>query len=391
MREVRAWRRLSQRATAELAGLSGSYLSMIENGQRVVDKRSTLESLAAALRVAPSELTGAPWMVDPVGAAAHATVVAVEAALECHELGEDPGGLIREWPEIAAEVDRLMDLTYVRSDYVGQGELVPRLLGELHGAYVRHPGHRADVLVGLIHCYTSACYVTKRLGGRGLPLLAARLAQRCAEELEVPQWRGCVAFLRGAAAGQLSRPQHYRRAVAMADELSSGLDEPEVVQAYGMLHLSAAFAAAAQSDQDTAATHLDEAAAVAGRLDSEVGTFARLWFGTVNVGIWRTSVATEAGEGGKITEIGGGVQAEAIPSPSRQAEFYADFGRSMLREKATREHGLVALLRAEKLAPQRVHNDVFVREAVADQLRSARRDAGGRELRGLAYRMGIAG
>ncbi|MGH3769880.1 MAG: hypothetical protein ACRDRW_00525 [Pseudonocardiaceae bacterium] len=30
------------------------------------------------------------------------------------------------------------------------------------------------------------------------------------------------------------------------------------------------------------------------------------------------------------------------------------------------------------------------REAVADLLRRARRDAGGRELRGLAWRMGVA-
>jgi hypothetical protein len=47
-------------------------------------------------------------------------------------------------------------------------------------------------------------------------------------------------------------------------------------------------------------------------------------------------------------------------------------------------------MRAEALAPQRVHADVFTREAVADHLRAARRDAGGRNLRGLAWRLGIA-
>jgi hypothetical protein len=48
------------------------------------------------------------------------------------------------------------------------------------------------------------------------------------------------------------------------------------------------------------------------------------------------------------------------------------------------------LLRAETLAPQLVRNNVFVRESVADLLAKARRDAGGRELRGLAWRLGIA-
>jgi hypothetical protein len=42
------------------------------------------------------------------------------------------------------------------------------------------------------------------------------------------------------------------------------------------------------------------------------------------------------------------------------------------------------------LAPQRIRHDVFVRETVAGLLRQTRRDAGGRELRRLAWRMGIA-
>jgi hypothetical protein len=59
-------------------------------------------------------------------------------------------------------------------------------------------------------------------------------------------------------------------------------------------------------------------------------------------------------------------------------------------ERKTQEEGLRVLLRAERLAPQLVRNNLFVREAVADLLRRARRDAGGRELRGLAWRMGVA-
>lgn len=59
LREIRLWRGLSLRATAELAGYTASYLSLIERGERSVDKRSTLEALASALRVAPSELASA--------------------------------------------------------------------------------------------------------------------------------------------------------------------------------------------------------------------------------------------------------------------------------------------------------------------------------------------
>lgn len=391
LREIRYWRQLTLREVAELSGITWGYLGQIERGEKPVTNRKVLEALALTLRVAPMELTGQPWeQQDRVGSDAHATVCKVETALETFELGHDPGGPLREWPEVAADVARLVNLMHVHADYAGQGKLAPGLMAELHAAYVRDAQHRGDALLGLIHCYSSVCWVTKRLGGRGLPILAARLAQQCADELDAPQWHGYTAWLRGDAAGSLSRPRQYARVVGVADELSCRLDDPEVVQAYGMLHLSAALAAAAQADKDTMATHLTEAAAVADRLDAEVGQFAQLWFGRTNVGIWRVALATEFGEGARVAEIARDVHPDLIPSPSRQAEFWADLGRSLLGESRTRKEGLAAILRAESLAPQRIRNDLFVREAVASQLRSARQKAGGRELRGLAWRMGVA-
>lgn len=61
LREIRHWRGKSLRVVAELAGISESYLSRLERGGRQVDRRSLLEALAAALRVAPSEITGQPY------------------------------------------------------------------------------------------------------------------------------------------------------------------------------------------------------------------------------------------------------------------------------------------------------------------------------------------
>ncbi|UKD55177.1 helix-turn-helix transcriptional regulator [Amycolatopsis sp. FU40] len=379
------------RTAADLAGISFSYLGQLERGDKPVNNRRVLEALAMALRVSPTELTGQPWApVDPVSSDAHASLHEVETALEAYELGHDPGVEMRPWPEIASDVTQLIDLMHVHSDYAGQGNLLPLLLPELHAAYVRDPSNRVHILRALVRAYASATWTTKRLGGRGLPAIAARLAQEAADELGEPAWTGFAAWLRGDATGQLSRKQQYNRSVRTADSLVPHLDEPDVIQAYGMLQLSAALASAAQSDRDTAATHLDEANAVAQRLDDEVGSFARLWFGRANVGIWRVSLATEFGDGPKVAELARGVHPELIPSPSRKAEFWADLGRSLLDDPGTRDKGMTALLNAEKLAPQRIRNDVFVREAVSNQLRRARRDAGGRELRGLAWRMGIA-
>jgi len=84
------------------------------------------------------------------------------------------------------------------------------------------------------------------------------------------------------------------------------------------------------------------------------------------------------------------VHPELLPGTSRAAEFWADVGRALAGEKKTRQQAVGVLLRAEQLAPQRIRHDLFVRETVAGLLRQARRDAGGRELRGLAWRMGLA-
>lgn len=48
-----------------------------------------------------------------------------------------------------------------------------------------------------------------------------------------------------------------------------------------------------------------------------------------------------------------------------------------------------ALLRAEKIAPQRSRTNPFVRETVGDLMCRARREAVGQELHGMAYRMGL--
>jgi transcriptional regulator with XRE-family HTH domain len=371
--------------------MSHSYLSLIETGRRPVTKRSTLEALANALRVSPSDLTSKPWERANDQTDAQANLVDIAAALDAYELGEDPEEPTREWPAVAADVRQLVEQIHYQADYTRQAVLAPKLLGELHALYVRDPDHRREILLALVEVYKAVVLPIKYLDGSvALSLLAAKASQMCAEELGSPEWRGIADCTRCLAAGSLNRPQQYRRAVRTAEELSPRLDDTDVVQVYGMSHLWAALAAAAQSDRDTATTHLNEASAVAERLDGEVGMFAHQSFGRANVGIWRVAIGLELGDGASVTKVARDVHVEAIPSQSRRASFYSDVGRALLTETTTREKGLALLLRAEKLAPQKVHNDVFVREAVGGALRFARRDAGGRELRGLAYRVGLA-
>lgn len=340
--------------------------------------------------MAPSEFTGRPWEVtEGPSSEAYGGIADAEQALDACELGEDPGVAIREWPVVAADLVTLEERRGA-GDYQGIAQMAPPLLLELHALYVRRPEHREPILCGIIGALFAVMVMTKRLGARGLPLLAGKAAQATTDELDRPEWRGAAMWMRNNVTGSLSRPQHYARAVATADQLTSSLNDETVLQSYGMLHLSAALAAAVQSDRTSAATHLDEAAAVAERMDSDVGNFGRMWFGRTNVAVWRASVGMELGDGPKALEAVSGIGIEAIPDRARLAGFYSEAGRIMLAEPKTRDTGVTTLLKAEQLAPQRIRSDLFVREAVADQLRAARRDAGGRELRGLAWRIGIA-
>jgi len=117
--------------------------------------------------------------------------------------------------------------------------------------------------------------------------------------------------------------------------------------------------------------------------------FGHQAFGLANLGFWRVHLVLERGEGAKVRELARDVDPTAVKSASRCAAFYADLGQGLATERVHRQEAVAALRTAERLAPQRVRANPFVREAVLDLMGRARRDAVGRELRGMAYRMGI--
>ena len=389
--EVRSWRGLTLREAAGLAGLSFSFWGQVERGEKEVNSRRTLEAMAGALRVHPSELTEHPWVPrDPVGAEANAGLEALDAALARYELGVDPEIPVRPWPQIAEDLERLATTILWTADYAAHTALAPAVLGELHAAYLRLPHQRSDVLIGLMRAYNVVGLTTMRLGAPGMPTLAARAVQQYAEILNDPIWLGYAAISRGSAIGRLDRAAHYQRSVAATESLTSQLDRDDALQACGMLHLSAAQAAGAQADHDVAAIHLAEASALAARMDTEVGRWQHIGFGPTTIGIWKTNIALERREYGQALDAAKTAHPELLPSISIQAGFWADLGRAFAAERKTREKAVRVLVHAEQMAPQRIHTDILVREVVAELLRQALSEVGRRELRALAWRMGLA-
>jgi hypothetical protein len=343
--------------------------------------------------VASSDLAGQafpPVTADPVTVETQAAVIALDAALSDYHLGERTGERARLWPAAAADLDRLNTVLRPACDYAAQGVLLPRLMTELHTLYVTDPEHRVEVCAGLMDCYQMAGVLLKNLGVRGLPSLAAFRTQQVAEELDDPAWLGLAAWLRAFTVDGKGRQRMLAISLRGAHELESHLDDPCAAQMYGALHLHAALALAVMRRGGDSADHLSEAAAIAERVSGDGRGFGGLCFGPDNVEIWRLSIAVELGEADRAREIARLVDPSQVPSAARQAMFWADLGRGMAQERSTRDEAVGALLHAEQIAPQRIRPNPFVRETIADLLRRAPRDAAlGRELRGMAYRMGI--
>jgi len=390
LREIRHWRGKSLRVVAELAGISESYLSRIERGDRVVDRRSLVEALAAALEVAPGELTGAHELTSAQGMGdAHAAVVALRVALADNALDDPADEPSRPWHELAATLHRVNSELRPAADYAGMGLVLPGLITDLHAIAASEPIHRCDALHGLLDVYTAATFTAKQLGEPDLAALAAMHARAAAAELESPAHTALAEYLRAQAVSSPARARSLALATRAADHVAPlvGTDS-DAAEAYGILHLTCALNAAALQRPAESADHQAEAADVAAWVGAG-RNFGHQGFGLPNVAFWTVHLAMERGEGSKVGELARDIDPTAVKSRSRRAAFYSDLGRGLATERACRQEAVAALRTAEQLAPQRVRANPFVREVVVDLVRRARRDAIGRELRGMAYRMGV--
>ncbi|MGX7828307.1 helix-turn-helix domain-containing protein [Actinokineospora sp. 24-640] len=386
VREIRAWRGLTLSAVAQVAGMSPGYLSMIERGLRPVTKRRVLESLAAALRVAPGELTGTPDLpADADAARARSGTALLADVLGGWRLDEYPDAPDRPWSLVLADVDRLNLRLRPGGDDAGQAELLPALIRDLLAAAGRAKTRRA-ALAALVTVYHAADSLSARLGVPGAAMLATDRVAQAADALGDPVWCAVASWSRVHLISGTNRARQYELATRAADTITA--QRPETL---GMVHLSAAFAAAVLGDTDRAEVHLREAADVADRITGEVSPWPAglMHFGRANVGIWRVAIGVETGRHAWVHDTAATIHLDAMPA-SRRAAYWADYGRALLGERRRRGEGIAALMRAERIAPQQLRANPYARDAVVTALAAAIRDAGGRDLRGLAWRMGIA-
>ncbi|WP_067485170.1 helix-turn-helix domain-containing protein [Actinomadura hibisca] len=393
LRVLRKWRGLTLVELAGLSGLSPSFLSMAERGQRSLDRRSHLAALASALCVSETDLVGGPHLSsDPLQANPHEAIPRLRVALQTNTLTSPAVERARPLDELVAEMARI-EPYHQACDYVRVGVGLPDLLDELHlhaAAPIDEAAYRL-ALSTLVEACTAAVFTAKDLGYQDLAHLAAVRAEEAAAILDDPVRQGQVDFLR---IHTMPRAGSWSRTLNMAERSAARLQpyarDKRGHEVLGMLTLTASLAAAVVHDGVNAQHWMDEAVDLA---DSLPDTPDANWmsFSTTNARVWDVAVSVERGvSGGAVLELARAVdEGKLADKPGRHAAFLADVGRGLAREPKHRDTAIGWLRRAEDTAPQWIRNSPPVRETVAVMLQQATAQAGGRELRGMAARMSV--
>ncbi len=394
VRTMRNYRHKTLAEVAGLAGISTSYLSLLERGLRALDSRSLLYRLADVLECSVAELTGEPVQATSSShAAALATVQDVRLAMAMAADGPDDerGRPIESLTSDAGHVlDMFMDCRYAEC-----GRLLAPLIVDLSHTPPADENRRS-ILAMQTRAYFTAWSLVTSLGFLDLGLKAAEMATASARGADDPVLLGAAEFARAQALYHIGAVwPSLNVCTRAANGIETATDSVAVQQVYGTLHLHAAQTCAVSGNAEDARAHLAEAAATARRAGEHIdragpeGNVFELYFGPANVELWRLAIAVEQHEGGRGPEIVAGVDQNALGSPNRRAYMYADLGRGLAQERRRDREAVEALCEAERIAPDLVRSTPLVRETVTDLLRRARRRAGGRNLTGLAYRMGI--
>jgi len=382
LRQIRHARRKSLSVVAGLAGISAPYLSMLETGQRALDRRSLISALAQALDVAPSEITGAGLNI-PGERDDDRAVDQVRRALLAVAMNE-PRGDVQSVEQLTARVNEVLTAQN-NCDSVTVGAALPTLIRDLHATADAHR-HEREVLrlLALAHMQCTQAWLTMVGAPVDLSWQAASMARQAAERLDEPLSLAVAAF--GTSLGLLN---------AGAFDLASGtlarVDLPllthEEVQLGGMLALASSLVSAARNDASERTAALEYAAELAERTGET--NLMGFGFGPSNVGVWRMQTALESGDYVEAAKIADLVNPDALTVRARQAVYWREHGRALARLPKQRDTAVAMLRKAELISPEHVHRHPFTRSVISELVSRAKRDAVGRELRGIAFRAGL--
>lgn len=378
---------MSQRRAADLAGISHSTLSRIEGGELSANNRFVLASLARVLHCHVDFLTG---VMVPGGkdAAEVSTAVydAVHTILTCDlEFAPRPAHPLRPAAELAGRVDDIVTMRKA-CDFTTLVRRLPLLVTALYDATTGPD--RAQALDGLVRVNEAASFAVRFTGDPRAATICSDRARQAAQLLGDPVLSAFGEWARAHSAlgcGLHDRTEQIANK-AIADLDGCG-DAPGRLEMLGMLYLTSAFASVGAGRRGDGEAAMDEARQLAART-GETDTFG-LMFGPLNVRLWEVAEIADGGDPLDAVPIIADTNVLAIDSLSRQSAFFVDAGR-VFQSLGHLDKAVQMLETAERIAPQRVHGDPFVVEAVRGLLETVRRQATTTRLRGLAARVGVA-
>ncbi|MEU7752838.1 helix-turn-helix domain-containing protein [Micromonospora sp. NPDC049171] len=255
MAELRARRGMSQQVFADRIRRSKSWVDKVERGVRTLDRLSVIETVAAALGVAPDVLLAGKAPREPA-AEPGGDVERLRAALARYDL-PDSGNDGQPAPSLA-QLDA--QAGYAWTAYRnGHHPQVLRLLPDLLCDSRTQPGDAADLLVRV---YRLAAQVLVKLGEADLAWLAADRAMNAAAG---NPWRAGLAAISLTQALRSLRRGGLAMTAAVAAVHQLDLAPPHVRQpgVTGTLLIEAALAAAVSGDANAAGELTERAARLA--------------------------------------------------------------------------------------------------------------------------------
>ncbi|WP_431924520.1 helix-turn-helix domain-containing protein [Micromonospora wenchangensis] len=348
-RRVAYWRgrrRLSQQVFADRLGKSKSWVDKIERGVRTLDKVSTLQDIAAVLRIDPAVLLGRDTRpAEATGWTADVTRIRVALSRYDIPLARPAGS--RPVPpagQVARQVAHAWT-TFQHASYPQVVALLPELLADAERAHAADPAAGREPLV---ETYRVTASLLVKLAAPELAWLAVDRAMSTATDDPVLVAAAAVQLgqvLRASGGMRVAQSAMLAAAYRIAPPVI-GRDVSRELSLCGTLLLQAALAAA---------THGDDAA-VAGLLDEA------------------DDLATFVGDGHDHHRTGFGPTAVAVARAATAVELGDAHGALARHEEVTRrdgwrwlpvEHRAAYLVDADRIAPAEIRHRPAGREALA--------------------------
>lgn len=385
----RTQRGLSQRDFAAMIDRSETWVSQVERGARRIDRMTVLRRVSDVLGVPLGELAAD----TPVVAAVHqrpASAVALRMLLSSSlTLGlavDVPAGPI-DIDQARAEVAESWALTHA-ADYERLLPLLNTLIPRLEAAARATKGAaRKATWATLARAYHATAAALAKLGESDAAWVAADRAIAAAEQsgdrllMAEGAFRLVLVF---QAERRHDQAEHTAlTAIAALNPLAEAGDRA-AASVQGALVLQAALISARRNDADAAHDRLAQAHQLAARLGTDRNDY-NTEFGPTNVAIQEVAVLVEVGDAGSALRAAARIDTSGL-SPERQARLLIDVARAQM-QRHQQEKALRALLDAEGLTPDQVHQHRLVRSLLLDLARTPLRSDPG--LRELAARCGL--